>query len=79
MLTLFFRRGSRCRKVLLLSKKKEWDFLIFQLFNDMEGKIGFSASATPEYAEVLQEFGVRDSEGVFFFIVEDCSKINCAF
>ena len=60
-------------------KEKVCDLLIFQLFNDMEGEIGFSASATPEYAKVFQEFGVRDSERVFFFIVEDCSKINCAF
>ncbi len=57
-------------------KEKEWDLLIFQLFNDMEGEIGFSASATPEYAEVLQEFGVRDSEGVVFLVVENGAEVD---
>ena len=57
-------------------KEKEWDLLIFQLFNDMEGKIGFSTSATSEDTHVLEKFSVRDSEGVFFFIVENCAKID---
>ena len=47
-----------------------------KLLDDMEGKVGLSASATPEYAHVLQELGVRDSEGVFFFVVENRSEID---
>ena len=47
--------------------------MIVKLLDDMEGKVSFSASATPENPQVLQEFCVGDSEGVFFFVVEDAS------
>ena len=47
-----------------------------KLLDDMEGKVGLTASASTEYAQVLQEFGVRDSEGVFFLVVKNCSKID---
>ena len=57
----------------LIIKEEVGDSVKVKLLDDVEGKVSLSASATPEYTHVLQEFGVGDSEGVFFFVVEDAS------
>ena len=60
-------------------KEEVGNSVTVKLLDDMECKVGLTASATPEYAHVLQEFGVRDSEVVFFLVVKNCPKIDRAF
>ncbi len=63
-------------KCSFIIKEEVGDFVTVKLLDDMEGKVSLSASATPEYSQVLQEFGVRDPEGVFFFVVKNCSEVD---